>query len=146
VVNVTTRPLFTPVKNPVAIVQFAGWAPGPVWTDVENIDPTGIQSSDRPAHSQSLYRLSYPALNVCSRLLEIFRKKILPTSSEQKYFIMGTVFERGFHRMDILFIKIYIYIYTQCVKGKGKAIPLEAWRDPKGSKRLSLPDFKTIGT
>jgi len=29
---------------------------------------------------------------------------------------------------------------------KGKAIPLQAWTDPGGSRRLSLPDFKTIGT
>jgi hypothetical protein len=35
---------------------------------------------------------------------------------------------------------IYIYIY------KGKAIPLPAWRGPEDSRRLRLPDFKTIGT
>jgi hypothetical protein len=29
---------------------------------------------------------------------------------------------------------------------KGKAIPLQAWTDPEGSKRLKLPDFKTFGT
>jgi len=29
---------------------------------------------------------------------------------------------------------------------KGKAIPLQAWRGPEGSRRLRLPDFKTIGT
>jgi len=27
-----------------------------------------------------------------------------------------------------------------------KAIPLEAWRGPEGSRRLRLPDFKTIST
>ena len=27
-----------------------------------------------------------------------------------------------------------------------KAIPLQAWTGPEGSRRLSLPDFKTIGT
>jgi hypothetical protein len=32
------------------------------------------------------------------------------------------------------------------VKEKGKAIPLEAWTGPVGSRRLRLPDFKTIGT
>jgi len=32
------------------------------------------------------------------------------------------------------------------VKGKGKAIPLQAWTAPEGSRRLKLPDFKTIGT
>ena len=31
-------------------------------------------------------------------------------------------------------------------KGKGKAIPLQAWRGPEGSRRLRLPDFKTVGT
>ena len=28
----------------------------------------------------------------------------------------------------------------------GKAIPLQAWTEPEGSRRLALPDFKTIGT
>jgi len=31
-------------------------------------------------------------------------------------------------------------------KGKGKAIPLQPWTGPEGSRRLRLPDFKTIGT
>jgi len=31
-------------------------------------------------------------------------------------------------------------------KGKGKAIPLQAWTGPEGSRRLRLPDFKTVGT
>jgi len=30
-------------------------------------------------------------------------------------------------------------------KGKGKAIPLQAWTGSEGSRRLRLPDFKTIG-
>jgi len=29
---------------------------------------------------------------------------------------------------------------------KGKAIPLRAWTGPEGSRRMRLPDFKTIGT
>ena len=56
----TPRPLFTPGKDPVPIVQEAGWVPAPVWTCVENLAPTGIRSPDRPAVAQSLYRLSYP--------------------------------------------------------------------------------------
>jgi len=60
-VSVTSRPLFTPGKDPVPIVQEAGWAPVSVWTDAENLAPTGIRSPDRPARSQSLYRLCYPA-------------------------------------------------------------------------------------
>jgi hypothetical protein len=50
----------TPGKDPVPIVQEAGWAPGPVWIGAENLTPTGIRSPDRPARSESLYRLTYP--------------------------------------------------------------------------------------
>jgi hypothetical protein len=53
---------FTIGKDPVPIVQEAGWAPGPVWTCAKILAPTGIRSPDRPARSQSLYRLSYPSL------------------------------------------------------------------------------------
>jgi len=31
-------------------------------------------------------------------------------------------------------------------EGKGTAIPLQAWTGPEVSRRLRLPDFKTIGT
>jgi hypothetical protein len=45
-----------PGNNPVSIVQEAVSAPGPVWTGAENLPPTGIRSSDRPARSESLSR------------------------------------------------------------------------------------------
>jgi len=32
------------------------------------------------------------------------------------------------------------------LKGKGKAIPLQAWTGPEDSRRLRLTDFKTVGT
>ena len=51
---------FTPGKDPVPIVQEAGWAPGPVWTGAENLAATGIRSPDLPARNETLYRLSYP--------------------------------------------------------------------------------------
>ena len=38
-VSVTSRPLFTPRKDPVPIVQKAGWTPGPGLTGVENLAP-----------------------------------------------------------------------------------------------------------
>ena len=60
-VNVTSWPFFTSGKDLVPIVQEAGWVPGPVWTGAENLAPTGIRSPDRQDHSQSLYRLRYPA-------------------------------------------------------------------------------------
>jgi len=59
VVNSTFRPHFTPGKDSVPILQEAGWAPGPVWTGVKS-RPHRDSILDRPARSQSLYRLSYP--------------------------------------------------------------------------------------
>ena len=60
-VSVTPRPLFTPGKDPVPIVQEAGWVRRPVWTGAENLAPARIRSPDHPARNQSLCRLSYPA-------------------------------------------------------------------------------------
>ena len=60
VVSSTPRPHFTPGKNPVPILQEAGWAPGPVWTGRKS-RPHRDSILDRPTRSQSLYRLSYPA-------------------------------------------------------------------------------------
>jgi hypothetical protein len=40
----------------------------------------------------------------------------------------------------------YYTVLLQQFVVKGKAIPLQAWTDPEGSRRLRLPDFKTIGT
>ena len=48
--------LFTPGKDVLLIVQEAGW----IWKGAENLAPTGIRSLDRPARSESPYRLSYP--------------------------------------------------------------------------------------
>jgi hypothetical protein len=63
-VSVKHRPLFTPGKDTVPILQEAGRTQGPVWTGAENFEPTGIRSPDLPARSQSLYRLSYPSPSV----------------------------------------------------------------------------------
>jgi len=33
--------------------------------------------------------------------------------------------------------------YSLTYKQKGKAVPLQAWRGPEGSRKLSFPDFMT---
>jgi hypothetical protein len=43
----------------------------------------------------------------------------------------------------VVFVRQQLKIYFI---HKGKAIPLQAWTGPEGSRRLRLPDFKTIGT
>ena len=37
-------------------------------------------------------------------------------------------------------------INNRIIKRKAKSIPLQAWTGPEGSRRLRLPDFKTVGT
>jgi hypothetical protein len=39
VVNATPRPLYPRERDPVPILQEAGWALGPVWTGAENPPP-----------------------------------------------------------------------------------------------------------
>jgi len=49
-VSLTPRPLFTPGKDTVPILQEAGWAPGQVWTGAENLAPQrdSIPGPSRP--------------------------------------------------------------------------------------------------
>ena len=48
-------------------------------------------------------------------------------------------------RTDVHHVTDHSCINFLC-KVKGKAIPLQAWTGPEGSRDLRLPDFKTIGT
>jgi len=54
VVNATPRPLYLWERPGTHCIE--GW----VWAGVENLAPTGIRSPDRPARSESLFRLSFP--------------------------------------------------------------------------------------
>ena len=47
-VNVTPRPFFNPGKEPVPVLQEAGWAPGPVWMGGK-ASPHRDSIPDRPA-------------------------------------------------------------------------------------------------
>ena len=66
VVSSTLRPHFTPGKDPVSILQEAGWAPGPVWTDGKSRSSPGFDIQTVQFVAQSLYRLSYRAQIVYS--------------------------------------------------------------------------------
>jgi hypothetical protein len=51
---------FTPGNDPVPIVQQGGWAPGPVWTDAENLVPSSFRTPDLQTSSESLYHRRHP--------------------------------------------------------------------------------------
>ena len=51
----------------------------------------------------------------------------------------------------VKYIKSVVFLLDNYIARKNPttnflAIPLQAWRGPEGSRRLRLPDFKTIGT
>jgi len=87
VVSSTPRPHFTPGKDPVPILQEAGWATGPVWTGGKS-RPHRDSIPDRPAHRQSLYRLSYPAHTTRIQLI------IKPTNTHANYERGAKIFQR----------------------------------------------------
>ena len=55
-----TAVFFPPGNYQILVVQEATCAPGSVRTSAENFAPIWIRFPDRPACSESLYRLSYP--------------------------------------------------------------------------------------
>ena len=98
VVSSTPRPHFTPGKDPVPILQEAGWAPGPVWTCGKS-RPHRNSIPYRPARSQSLYRLIYPAHCPC-RDTVIFQNKLFTMSSNITTFYLETATCFGLWRLS----------------------------------------------
>ena len=86
VVSNTPRPHFTPRKDQVPILLEAGCAPGPVCTGGKSRLPRD-SNQDRPARSQSQYRLSYPAhtlLPVISAKLPLIKRRRLDQNVKNK--------------------------------------------------------------
>ena len=87
-VSLTPRPLSTPGKVPVPIVQEAEWAPGPVWT-AENLAPLGFD----PRRVQSVVSryidwATRPTVRVGYALLCLFMQNVALTRAVQNYFFL----------------------------------------------------------
>ena len=89
-VSVTLRPLFTPRKTRYPLYRRLGGPQGRSGQVRKISPPTRIRSPDRPARSQSLYWLSYPAHFISSKLVFIlcsrgsvlfFNEKLLRAST-----------------------------------------------------------------
>jgi hypothetical protein len=70
---------FTPGKDPVPIVQEAGWAPGPVWTCAKNLAPhlNSIPRTTQPIASRytdwaipAPERIAYKSTTLCADLYQ----------------------------------------------------------------------------
>jgi len=59
VIYVTTQLFYPRESDQVPTVWEPWWSPGSIEMGAENLNPTGIGPPDRPARSESLYRLSY---------------------------------------------------------------------------------------
>jgi hypothetical protein len=62
VVNATTRPIYHRERDPLPVLQEAGWASGSVWTHVgkrKSFAYTGIRIPNGSASIESLYRIRY---------------------------------------------------------------------------------------
>ena len=44
---------------------------------------------------------------------------------------------------NLLYFCLSVYVTLFMVKGKGKAVPLQAWSGPEGSRKLRFPNFMT---
>jgi len=47
---------------------------------------------------------------------------------------------------DVILIQLILPMMSMWLPETCKAIPLQVWTGPEGSRRLRLPDFKTTGT
>jgi len=92
VISTTPQPLYPLERDPVHIVQEAGWATGLVWMGVESPAHKRVQTPDCPAHSRSLYCLCYPGCLIRewnSMFVNIIDSSNLsPLSSNVSLFIM----------------------------------------------------------
>jgi hypothetical protein len=74
VLSATLGPPYPRGKNPVPIVQEAGWDQGPFWTCAENLAPhrNSIPGSSSQQRVAILTALSRPAIDIDDRVLLIF--------------------------------------------------------------------------
>jgi len=86
VVSSTARPRFTPGKDPVPIVQEAGWAAGPAWTGGKS-RPHRDSISDRPARSSVAISTKLPGpqkgkiINTSQGYIHKYEKEIRPVAA-----------------------------------------------------------------
>jgi len=102
---------------------------GRVW----KISPTpGFDPPDRPARCESLYRLIHSGLHIQAGVNWIGLFKWVTTVFQTEPSVRFPQPEEG-NRTS----------FWTAVKGKGKAVPLQAWTGPEGSRKLWPPDFVT---
>ena len=137
VVSSTPRPHFTPGKDPVPIVQDAVWASGPVWTGRKS-RPHRDSIPDRPAHNQSLYRLSYRAHRSHWVLTVLYLKNVLcwPEDDRLRSKHVAIMWPECIYYITVLIYCCVLAEYNTLYKCIG--IDRQTWR----SQRISKVSFE----
>ena len=94
----------------------------------------------------------WPGLDLERDLTSLINSKLTPIgpcrselNSTALFAVPGTVSSSARHGMLQCFM-FFFHKLLSCYgkgKGKGKAVPLQAWSGPEGSRELRLPDFMT---
>ena len=137
-VSSTPRLHFTPGKDPVPIVQEAGWAPGPVWTGGKS-RPHRDSIPDRPAHSSVGIATELPGPHLYNRteyILSSIWPQNLPNSFEFhivlgyfEYFKIYLILIRiGFIKEGLLQNKLSVFWETSLCDMKCKSVSIYSFR------------------
>ena len=80
-------------------------------------------------------------------IVKKFLKTILLVNSYFIYILLSSHVFQGIFTYTYTYIYICIYVYTHIctyIYIKGKAVLLQAWSGPEGSRKLRFPDFMTM--
>jgi hypothetical protein len=87
-----------PGKDPVTLVQEAGWASGPFWTNPEMQPTRRVSNPDRPGRCKSLRKLCYPG---CFLFLKIHFNIIFSSSYRSLWLsLLFAFFDQHFHTVS----------------------------------------------
>ena len=90
----------------------------------------------------SVRQLACNPVTVTSRHGVIFQQTLIFINTSWEFDIIRAEFDLCQYLCD----NPKSNIFPSFMRDKGKAIPLQAWTDPEGSRRSRLPVFKVIGT
>ena len=152
VVSSTPRPHFTSGKDPVPILQEAGWAPGPVWTGGKS-RPHRDSISDRPARSSVTILTELPGPPVTWKYLaNIYCKTLLLHPSgvclirEYNYAFPNNL---TYNSYGVCTVHTHMHIHVHvCITGRGRddcrhtiSVELSRWASKASSDLLWVAEL-----
>ena len=107
----------TPRKDPVPVVQEAGWTPEPVWMGARNLASTRIRSPDRLARSESRQ-----AVGMANNALEVRPLKIYDVTSSGR-----ACLGRFKYGENLYHLRTQLFLNTRLCRSRGSTV-LGTWQ------------------